>query len=279
MSQEIPLDDHNYIWREDSFDMSFLSYFHMKDNKVSEGLNKRTSSIKDGTATYRQINSWEELGIVHCERPEGGWRRFSIIDIVWIEIIKQLREFGFGLKQIKRAKLNLEWLGEQYGKPMPILEFYTAFILKKGMDVNLIVFNSGQAEPITQYQYRGTEVFFKLKNHLTINLTDIIHRILPNIKKVEKPITTEKSSSITNSIDILPDSDELALLAFLRLSNYDRVEIRYKDGKIAFLEGMQRLTGNHVRDLLCPGSYANIETIIADGKIIETIKKIRKKLN
>lgn len=61
-----------------------------------------TQSIVDDL-TYRKINDWDTKDILSCSRDnkETGWRRFSIIDILKLMIISQLRKFGVATENIK----------------------------------------------------------------------------------------------------------------------------------------------------------------------------------
>lgn len=53
--------------------------------------------------SYRTINHWNEKGLIRCSRKnEGGDRRFSFADFVWIKIVNELRSFGVSIPTIKK---------------------------------------------------------------------------------------------------------------------------------------------------------------------------------
>ena len=53
--------------------------------------------------SYRTINHWNEKGLIRCNRKnEGGDRRFSFADFVWIKIVDELRSFGVSIPTIKK---------------------------------------------------------------------------------------------------------------------------------------------------------------------------------
>ena len=53
--------------------------------------------------SYRTINHWNEKGLIRCNRKnEGGDRRFSFADFVWIKIVNELRSFGVSIPTIKK---------------------------------------------------------------------------------------------------------------------------------------------------------------------------------
>ncbi len=59
--------------------------------------------------TYRQINHWESLDIVGFSRQRGpgGWRQFSIADVVSLLIIRDLRQIGYPMGWIKNLLKGL----------------------------------------------------------------------------------------------------------------------------------------------------------------------------
>lgn len=60
--------------------------------------------------TYRRINSWDEAGLVCCHRQtkDTGWRRFSLAELVLLQAIADLQDFGFGSVKIQRIRRNIE---------------------------------------------------------------------------------------------------------------------------------------------------------------------------
>src|SRR5689334_5316863 len=116
------------LYHNEAFDNGFYQYFkNIEQNKISQLLNSTDRNIKFDTITYRQLNSWENEGLLSVQREGREWRRFSIIDAVWVKLIKELREFGMSREQLKATKKSLEFDCEKCGVAMPILEFYTAF--------------------------------------------------------------------------------------------------------------------------------------------------------
>lgn len=59
--------------------------------------------------TYRKINDWDENGLILQSRKtkNTGWRFFSILDVVRIKIVSELRRFGLKTNLIKKVLNNL----------------------------------------------------------------------------------------------------------------------------------------------------------------------------
>lgn len=53
--------------------------------------------------TYKKINDWEEKGLIkpHRYTENTGWRRFSLSDIVAINLIVDMRKVGYGINYIR----------------------------------------------------------------------------------------------------------------------------------------------------------------------------------
>lgn len=138
------------LYRNEAFDIGFYQYFkNIKNNKISQVLNSKERNVKFNEITYRQLNSWEAEGLLTVEREGNEWRRFSIMDAIWVKMIKELREFGLSRKQLKTTKESLEFASEKCGVAMPMLEFYVAFAIGSKMPVLLLIFKDGVAVPQT----------------------------------------------------------------------------------------------------------------------------------
>jgi len=69
------------------------------------------SSREKGAETYsaRVLNHWEKEGVIGNLRDGGrGWRKYSLLDRIWIQLVQQLRAFGYPLVNIKQLKEALD---------------------------------------------------------------------------------------------------------------------------------------------------------------------------
>src|SRR5258705_3976650 len=154
-------------FRNEAFDIGFYKYFkELKDNKISQVLNSRERKINLETITYRQLNSWDSEGLLTIPRENREWRRFSIMDAIWVKIIHELREFGFPIEKIKKVKESLSVLSAKCKVPMPFLEFYSAFAIGNKMPVMLLVFRDGIAIPVIHLIYQIPTKLKLFPNHI-----------------------------------------------------------------------------------------------------------------
>ncbi|MFZ7144337.1 MAG: MerR family transcriptional regulator [Bacteroidota bacterium] len=64
--------------------------------------------IKDLDIPYRQINHWDEKGIISFSRKiTEGWRKFSFVELVWIKMVDEFRQFGIPLDIIAKVKKDI----------------------------------------------------------------------------------------------------------------------------------------------------------------------------
>jgi hypothetical protein len=255
------------IYQNEAFDNGFYRYFKDIDqNKISQVLNSTDRKTKFDSISYRELNSWEKEGLLTVQREGREWRKFSVIDAVWVKLIKELRGFGMSREQLKVTKQSLEFEAEKCGVGMPMLEFYTAFIIGAKMPVMLLVFKDGIAVPCSLTQYKVAKEVVGIENHVQISLNDILQAMFPGVDL--KPY---------NQPEISLDVDEMELLAFLRVGVYEKVEIKYSKGKIDLIEGTERKVTEQVFDILNAKEYEEITIRKRDDGVITSVMRTRKK--
>ncbi|MEO6406519.1 MAG: MerR family transcriptional regulator [Ferruginibacter sp.] len=251
----------------EAFDSGFYSYFkNLKDNKISQLLNSKERKVTFETISYRQLNSWEQQGLLNGNREGREWRRFSVMDALWVKIIDELRTFGMSWERIKVAKESLSYESKKCGVEMPLLEFYTAFAIGCKMTVLLLIFKDGIAVPCSATQYKVAKEIVGITNHIQISLNDLLQEMFPEVdlrpnQKVEMPI----------------DIDEMEILAFLRVGDFEKVEIKYKGGKIDLIEGTEREITQRVHDVINEKCYEEIKIRKRDDGVVTSIVRTRKK--
>jgi len=82
------------------FYYDFFSYWNDK-LFVFEDISNTNSEI-----TYRKINTWLEKGLLEKNDKDEAtkWKKYSIKDAIWINIIEKLRDLGISINKIHKIK-------------------------------------------------------------------------------------------------------------------------------------------------------------------------------
>lgn len=253
----------NRIITGDAFLMAVGDYLEEKE-KGSEHVNFLTEkkfTIKDTDSTYRVINHWASLGLLEDSRIDAtkGWRRFSLVDMVWLRVLMELRGFGVSLEKIKVGY-------EAIKSKMVILECGVALcMMRKG--INLIVFSDGHIEVVPRSAIIENESigYFKETAYLVISLNTCLSRILHNRDYSPNLDTFQLSQK------------EMAILAELRAGEYDEVTIKMKNGDVDRIDTKAKHIGEigKLSDILNKVAFGEFRISKEDGKIvlIEETKK------
>lgn len=258
------------IYQNEAFDNGFYQYFKdIENNKVSQVLNNTDRNVKIESISYRQLNSWEKEDLLTVQREGREWRRFTIIDAIWVKIIKELREFGMSREQVKTAKKSLEFESEKCGVAMPMLEFYTAFVIGAKMPVMLLVFKDGAAAPCSLTQYKVAKEVVGVDNHIQISLNDLLQEMFPDV---------DLKPSIKNDTPL--GVNEMELLAYLSLGKFESITVKFNNGKMEQFEGVQRIKAKkRIQEIMQEHKYQNITIQEEDGNITAIFQTIKKKFS
>lgn len=244
-----------------------LEMYHSTDicKIISAALNVKEHHVKDLPMTYRTINHWESKGLIDSERKEDKqWRQFSIMDQLWLYTIEALRDLGLSLDKIKNAKDIFFTHVEKY--PFSLMEYYAscAYILLE--HVFLIVFSDGFALPLTYSEYKNALKSNWIKNHIQININEIIQKIF------QDPLLVPRYKN-----EALITPQEFEVLHMMRTGDFEEVKIRLNTGSIYLLEGIEDLTGmTKIEDIIRKGNYQDLEVKQENGKVVSVKRTLRK---
>lgn len=228
---------------------AFWNFFNEKRLRISEKL-----------VSYRLINHWEKEGLLTPYREEdGGWRKYSLMDIIWILVVKELRHLGLGLPQIKsvRSSLISRYNQCEYGE----LEFYASLAYINRTPVFVLAFSNGRAEAATAYEIIDSTDKYGVLNHISINLNHILQSVFP--QKQLKPIYRDfvevdgalpKVSAVQGNPDILDmklfdgqgkpmkmgytveEAKDSTIARLIMKNPYQNILIKVHQGKVAHIE-------------------------------------------
>ncbi len=238
---------------------------------------KRYSSSDLGVA-YRVINHWAEIGLIIDDRPNtkapSKWRKFSIVDIVWVYVIKELRKYGFGLDKLLELRASLFNYAGDIKTPSFDLEF-RIFLTMSKTSVNLLIYDDGLGL-FTSTSQQSSEKFIKGYLGKELNKSSFI---LVDLNKIASKVLSKSNlPDFNNVIDL--SLDELELIKFIRSNDFNEVRIVLSDGKLLRYEGKQ-MVGHEsdLLDIIKQHQYQKIEVLVTGDKVARIIKTVQKKPN
>lgn len=257
----------NFIPASDSIDLLFADYFSEDRIKIREHFNNRSNKLNINSVSYRTLNHWEKSKLIDVERGEDGtgWRKFSLMDTVWVHLIVELRKFGVSIENIKHIK---DQLTDTSNRPSvyPWLEFYTAFILSFRRPVYVMIVDEFRVLIATNLEIESALIIGSLGNHIRISLHDILRNIFKIREvKIEWDMKTELSSS------------EMQLILELRTGQYRSIAAKMKDGKMIRLEKEAIANKKSLHEILKGKDFDKLIIDRENGDVVNITQIIKNK--
>lgn len=236
------------FFKGDSSLIEMSNFFSAVENQPTFKINlekqrEKTLSIKGSDVSYRVLNHWCNKGLIEDNREgdkEGvSWRRFSIFDRLWIEVIKELRHYGVSLDIIKkvREKMSEHIVENSYSITNFEYAVYRCKLISKSQ-THLIVFKDGFSEITSELDMEVASIIGSWDSYIDVNLNNVW-------SKFSDKFLSNKAHSF-----VLAD-DEVKLLAALRLENNSEISVQLgKNGKISRLKKTKLLKPHEVESYI-----------------------------
>ena len=242
-------------------------------SSLNEKLNKKIYSIKFIVGISKQVlNIWKNESLIPLYKSnKKGWLKFSLVDILWIGIIEELKKFGFTFEKILSIKKQLLLVDEiienddDVGEKIELINLAVIEIFKSANPIYIIVDENGNTQVLNAYAIIDKMQKNELTNHVILNLNQLIKL---NIEALyEKPSLDEFKGL---------SKDELQVLLILRSENFESVKITKKGGEIDTIESTEIVSnGERILNILKGHDYQNIEIKQARGKIVQIKRTIK----
>lgn len=184
--------------------------------------------VSDTEENYRTINYWDEQGLLIGRREKvDSWRKFSILDLVWIRILKRLKKYGIEGDKILQLKKSLLSLKDTKGRYTDFA--FWIFLANRRDDVFLVVLPDGRGSIAIKSDIELNQAVRPFKeSFITIDFPHIVRDLL-------RPRTNEKRENKTE-LNRKLDEKEIELLNTLSNVNVETVTAHLKKGKIDRIE-------------------------------------------
>jgi DNA-binding transcriptional MerR regulator len=253
----------------------FSEAFYDLDEKMWSDIKKifETSRFKVNQtgASYRVINSWFEQGIISASQVEDkGWRVFSLVENVWLQIVIILRKFGYSLDKIKQMKDQIFDPKNEFEYKLFLYYLSTPLLRKPIKQVIFLAFLDGTYEIAIEKEIRfSSQAFNTVPDYINININNILQACF---EKLDLMPALGDEVELTN--------DEFSLLLELRNKKYESIELKFKGGKIDMLSGIEIIdSNNHISDILKDHDYQDIEIKKQAGNVVLIRRKVKQKLD
>lgn len=233
--------------------------------QVREVVNEKKFTVKDSGATHRLINHWTDVGLIEDTGRQSaeGWRRLSLLDLVWIQVLFELRKYGVPLKELEVARSAIFDVPDRPGVVLPEFGFAVASCLKaKPRRFLVVYFPDGWAEVTDEetFQLAHDANLFATRSYLVVDLNICCKSVLKNA-----PVPGFRVRPVLSD-------EEQAVIESVRSGKYDVVEVHRIDGKIDRIKC--RKTTNKLPDQLEKLAkrigFGDLTVKVQDGVVVLT---------
>ncbi len=231
-------------------------------------INNRVFKVSDTPLTYRQVNYLDSNDILLDTREDkNGWRRFSIKELVFLSVVRELREYGVKdalLKDVSKVFFSKENVNlSDQAVLLPYTQTYIALIIKPD-DIyfaDIIGLNIHEE---------------KTRNYIRININEMLMDIWEQIGKTRIEYMTESKMWSEVIADLYIGDKELEVINLIRNDDYKQITVR-KKGKDYIVSQEKDSEGNITKKdldkIIDEGEFTDISITKRDGNIVNVKKR------
>lgn len=200
----------------------------------------------DTKMTYRQIDLLENAGLLNGG-TEGSWQKFNTKDLIYLQVISDLKAFGFLNKQLEGV--NQAFYGEGHFSDMedgtPILNVvdFALHQVFNGVSWGLVVKQNGDIHAVEQSDCE--HIRQKGSCWVFIDLYEVTLTIGKRLGETNK--NDDKISPMSVLLESLLRDKKFSdlgreFLSILQSSKYDQITIQKKEGDEILIQGKKTKT-------------------------------------
>lgn len=257
---------------EKGFDVPFSKYISQskdeKDDTTRANFNDRYFTATDTNTSSRVMTNWAKFDVL----PEGlkvgnRWKKFSLVELVWVRAIHGMREFGLSLKEIAVVRSwVMEW--DKKNKDYPWFEYYVMRAYVTSDDPYIVILPGGVAEIATASDVDNFIRAGGSSNMLLVSLKLLINELGLGLTAA-KPYVPK----------VAPKEQEV--LDEIRGQGNDEVKVKVKKGVITEIETAMTISGHDAhsftdKEMRESGAYGQIVKQFEKGAL-KSVRSVRKK--
>jgi len=230
-------------------------------------LNEEKYRVADTNLSYRQINSFDSGSILKNSRAnKKGWRQFSLKELIYLSIVRELRIYGLKNEQVKGLR---DVFFEKENKHLSDVAIGMVFM---GINITLLI---GSEDNIGFYDFMGMEILVnkKYKSFININLNEVVGEVLEKLGKEKIGYKNYKDLVAGTLKDYSINEKELEVVKIIRNKEYTEIIVRKRgdsgDDYLLTASGNRDLTEEEIVQMLKERRYGEI-VITQRGKIVNS---------
>lgn len=244
-----------------------------------------------GDLTYRKINDWDSKSLISCSREneDAGWRKFSVIDLVKLNIISHLKKFGFTTESIKiivdklssGAKVPAGYKSKETKTTSSQLEIYTLACFR-GEKMLLLIEEDTKAFFLTEKEFVVYN-FFLDENPSPLLILPFFSFIQETLtRSVNFSININKNSLVKGLLEASLSDREKKILEIVRDKAYQEITITKQNGDEMIIKPKSRRQGDFsdkdIIGIINAKAYQNVTVSTVGGKKIILVNEERIKV-
>lgn len=241
-----------------------------KNPNILTKLREKKYTVKDTDKTFRIINYWESVGLLDNNRESSSlaWRRFSMMDVIFIHLLTKLREFDLSIQKLKVTKQDLEktlTIGKAKTDISGLEYAYMRAVgLKDRGNTYFMLTPEGHIDCVTQKDILLMQALEEMpEGYICINFNQLLSSHI-KLGKDSIPVYTENAYVLNKK--------EKAILEGLRNKEYKSITIVHKNGG----ESMSvEYTSDYKEGDALP-DYGDLIIKVQDGIVVQ--KQIKEKI-
>lgn len=219
---------------------------------------REEKSRKFTEQSKRVLSYWVKKGVIKpADRSkEGAWFHFDKIESIWIDIVTQIREFGFDLDKLLIIR---ETLFTETVPNFRLIDFCLMHSILKEPYL-MIVYSTGKISTISLELYSKTIATENLPPHLVFNFFHLAKDIFPN-NNFKLALKDPKNANLSPA--------EMKILYYLRTGDFQDIKVRMQDGETYLLEVSRKIdTNDKIIEIIQNAKYQTIEIKTENGIIV-----------
>ncbi|MCA2541747.1 MAG: MerR family transcriptional regulator [Microcystis sp. M54BS1] len=242
----------------------------MASKQVLKNLNElsqRTCQLDVNLVSYRTLHHWDSMGLIECgrESSKSGWRKFNLVEVLWLNVIIKFRDLGISLEKIRDAKtLFFEKIP---GIELKYVEYYLVGALYFKQPSFFVMHSDYGSEFLSYEELTSAMEVGLLNNAVLIHLNPLLNKIF---KKIEVGSNFSFKRPVTN--------DQNIVCAFMNQEDFDSMKFIKANGKITEMEFEKGFSAKvPYREIIKDETDVLVTTKISNSLVVSTkrTKKIK----